>query len=279
MRIDFFQNIIDYFRGKKHLKICLHKNNLEITQEDLLRIEAYLAQKPSRKAKSVLYTCITNDYDNIEEIKTYKYVNPDWDYICFTDNEEHIKQGQIGIWEIKPLQFMELDNVRNNRWHKLNPHILFPEYEESIYIDPNINILTEYLFRLIKKKNLPFIQPNHFKNTCVYQEYKDVLYNKMDDEKLIIDEYNLLKENKMPKRYGFGENNLLYRKHNLPLIVEIDTEWWEMVKNYAKRDQLSLAYILWKHKIRIKDIVFKNTRADKKNFYVFAHKKGREVKG
>lgn len=276
MRINLLQNFIDIFRGKRHIKIYLHENNLEITQEDLLRIENYLAQKSSRKAKSVLYTCITNDYDDIEAIKTYKYINNDWDYVCYTDNQEHINQGQIGIWEIRPLQFNELDDVRNNRWHKLNPHILFPEYEESIYIDPNINILTDKIFKIIEKKNRPFIQPYHFKNTCIYYEYKEVLNNKMDDEKLIIDEYNLLKENKMPKRYGFGENNLLYRRHNLPEIIEIDNEWWSMVKNYAKRDQLSLAYILWKHHIKIKEITFKNTRADKKNFYVFAHKKGRK---
>ena len=275
MRIAFLQNIIDYFRGKRHLKICLHEKNLEITPDDISRIESYLAYKPSRKAKSILYTCITNDYDDIEAIKTYKYVNPDWDYVCFTDNQEHINQGQIGIWEIRPLQFNELDNVRNNRWHKLNPHILFPEYGESIYIDPNINILTDFLFKLIRKKNLPFLEPYHYLNTCIYQEYKDVLQAKLDKDSIILEEFELIKKEGMPKRYGFGENNLLYRKHNLPEIAAIDNEWWNMVVNYSKRDQLSLAYILWKHNIKIKKMTFKNTRADKDNFYVFAHKKGR----
>ncbi len=277
MRISIIQDIIDFVRHKKHVKVYFNNANLAISQDDIKRIESYLAQKPSRKSKSVLYTCITNDYDDIEAIKTYKYVNPDWDYVCFTDNEEHISQGQIGIWEIRPLVYEDSDNTRNNRWHKLNPHVIFPEYEESIYIDPNINIMTEYLFDLIKEKNLPFVQPKHFKNNCIYQEFKDVLHRKLDDEKLIKDELALIKKDKMPKKYGFGENNLLYRKHNLPQIVEIDNEWWEMVKNYAKRDQLSLAYLLWKHGIKINEITFKNTRLDKDNFYVFAHKKGKGV--
>ena len=277
MRINFLQNIIDFVRGKKHVETYFHEKNLEITPDDISRIEDYLAYKPTRKAKSVLYTCITNNYDDIEAIKTYKYVNPDWDYVCFTDNQEHINQGKIGIWEIRPLVYTESDNTRNNRWHKLNPHVIFPEYEESIYIDPNINILTDKVFKTIEEKNLPFVQPRHFKNTCIYQEYKDVLHRKLDDVKLIKDELALIKKDKMPKNYGFGENNLLYRRHNLPQIVKIDTEWWNMVLNYAKRDQISLAYLLWKNGIEIKDITFKNTRLDPDNFYVFAHKRGVNV--
>lgn len=279
MKIKIVQNLIDKLRKKTKVKLYFHEKNIEITADDIQRIESYLAQKSSRKAKSVLYTCITNDYDDIEAIKTYKYINNDWDYVCFTDNQEHINQGQIGIWEIRPLQFCELDDTRNNRWHKLNPHLLFTEYEESIYIDPNINIITDRIFKIIQEKNQSFILPKHFKNECIFKEYRDVLKNNLDNADLINAELKLIKKDGMPKNYGFGENNILYRKHNLPEIIKIDSEWWEMVKNYAKRDQLSLAYLLWKNGINIKEITFKNSRLDPENFYVFAHKKGREVKG
>lgn len=89
------------------------------------------------KAKRVIYTCITGKYDTL---KTMKYIDKDWDYICFTDNAS-IKPD--GVWEIKPLQFSELDNSRNNRWHKLNPHLILSDYENSIYIDGNIRIKTK----------------------------------------------------------------------------------------------------------------------------------------
>ena len=117
-----------------------NKNNFK-SKCDEKYIQDYLEYKNQRVPKGVIYTCITNDYDDINEIKTYKYVNKDWDYVCFTDNKEHIEKGQIGIWEIKPLMYNESDNTRKNRWHKFHPHILFPQYSQSIYIDANINIL------------------------------------------------------------------------------------------------------------------------------------------
>ena len=78
------------------------------------------------------------------------------------------------------------------------------------------------------------------------------------------------------KNYGFTENNLIYRKHNEKDIVDLMDEWWYLLKNYAKRDQLSFVWLLWKRGIEIEDITFKNTRIDTDNFYVFDHKKSRE---
>ena len=208
-------------------QICFcpdNKNNCK-EDNDSQRIQEYLDYKHTRKAKSVVYTCITNDYDDLREIEIYKYIDKDWDYVCFSDNEEMIKQGQIGIWEVKPLQFKELDNTRNNRWHKILPHKIFPQYEESIYIDANINILSEYLFNLVKQSDKVFMQPRHFKNMCIYKEYEDVLNAMLDDKKLILDELEFIKEAGMPKNYGFGENNILYRKHNDEKIIKINEDW------------------------------------------------------
>ena len=81
-----------------------------------------------KQMKKVLYSCITGGYDNIP---VHKYVAPDWDYVLFTDNENLIKLGKYEHWNIKPLVFNKLTNVKNSRWHKVNAHILFPEYDYS----------------------------------------------------------------------------------------------------------------------------------------------------
>ena len=107
------------------------------------------------------------------------------------------------------------------------------------------------------------------------KEYENVLDAKLDGKKLILDELELIKNSGMPKNYGLGENNILYRKHNDEKMIKIDEEWWQMVSNYAKRDQLSFAYLLWKNGINIKESTFENSRLQTEHFYVFAHKKGR----
>ena len=203
------------------------KNNYK-TDNDFERISQYLDYKKTRKAKSVVYTCITNGYDNIYELEAYGYINPEWDYVCFTDNQDEIKAQRIGIWEMRPLQFDKSDVSRINRWHKMHPHILFPEYEESIYIDSNINILTDFLFKEIKRLNQPFVLPRHFKNMCIYSEYNDVLQAKLDTAERINQARDFMKKEGMPQNYGFCENNVLYRQHHNTQIIDIMEEWWNL---------------------------------------------------
>ena len=261
---------------ESHADRCFpHHINAFQSSNDEKNIQAYLTYKPTRQAKGVVYTCITNDYDDIRQIKTYHYIDPDWDYVCFTDNPQNISCGQVGIWQIRPLQFTQLDNTRNNRYHKLHPHLLFPQYNQSIYIDANINILSSFLFNLIKATDENFLLPRHFKSTCIYQEYREVLAVKLDDPSLVEQERQLLKESGMPEQYGFCENNVLYRKHHDPQVKLLMQNWWKMVVKYSKRDQLSLTYLLWKQGIHPANITFENTRHLTHDFYVFAHRKGK----
>lgn len=262
---------------ESHADRCFpHHINAFQSASDEKKIQEYLTYKPTRKAKGVIYTCITNNYDDIHGMKSHQYINKDWDYVCFTDNQEDVKLGQIGIWQMRPLQFNQLDNTRNNRYHKLHPHLLFPEYQESIYIDSNINILSSFLFDFIQANNGNFLLPKHFKNTCIYNEYQDVLDSKLDDPNLIEQERQVLEKAGMPNQYGFCENNVLYRKHHEPQVKSLMQDWWEMVTKYSKRDQLSLTYLLWKQGIKPADITFENTRYKTNDFYVFGHRK-REI--
>lgn len=255
----------------------LRTGNLEALAGDADRIADYLAYKKTRKAKGVVYSCITNGYDSIEKKLIYRYTNPDWDYVCFSDDERLIQQGQVGIWEVRPLAFAQLDNTRNSRWHKTHPHVLFPDYEESIFIDGNINILSDYLFRVIREKHAAIVLPRHFKNLCIYQEYADVEAAHFDKPEVLKAELRYIEEQGMPAMYGMGETNILYRRHSEPLCVDICNEWWEMIAQYSKRDQLAFTYVLWKHGIKVGDITFENARMLKEHFFFFNHEKPHPV--
>lgn len=274
------QNPLIHFltKGKYYCYYPDNNNNFK-SSKDIKIIENYLEYKKKRKAKGIVYTCITNNYDDINEIKTYSYVDRDWDYICFTDNEEHIAQKQIGIWEILPLQYTNSDATGNNRWHKMHPHRLFPEYEESIYVDANINILTDKIFQTITQSKNNILVPEHYSYNCIYFELKGSMKTHLHIKDKIEKELNFIKTQGMPKNYGFTENNILYRRHNDMEIINIMNEWWEIFNKFAPRDQFSFTYLLWKHNINIEDIIFQNTRLDNLNFYVFDHKKGIKNEG
>ena len=42
------------------------------------------------------------------------------------------------------------------------------------------------------------------------------------------------------------EGALIVRKHNEKECVYLMEQWWEQIKNYSHRDQLSFNYVLWK---------------------------------
>lgn len=240
-------------------------------------INDFINAQSKRKTQKVVYTCISNNYDNLEELKGYKYIDYNWDYVCFTDSEKLIKKEKVGIWEIRPLQFTKLDNTRNNRWHKIHPHLLFPEYTESVYIDANINILTSKFFDIVNQTSKDILLPVHANNTDLYRELKWAKEMHFDDDAVVDKQRKLIEKSGFPPNYGMFENNLIYRKHFTPEIIDIMNEWWHFVENYSRRDQTSLAYIFWKHNRKISDYCLDNTRRDFKNFCIFKHKKGYAV--
>src|SRR5690606_14433580 len=98
------------------------------------------------------------------------YIAEDWDYVCFTDDPELLAKEKEGVWEIRALAATGYAPGQANRWHKMHPHILFVDYEESVYVDGNINIISSYLFDEIGARDVPFLLPRHFARNCVYRE-------------------------------------------------------------------------------------------------------------
>lgn len=242
---------------------------------DEKQISTYLNYKKDRKTDRVIYICIIGNYDDLNEIKAYTYFDKEWDYVCFTDNHDLINQKQFGIWEIRPLQYTKMDNTRNNRWHKLHPHILFPEYKESIYLDANINIISPYIFNHLKEWNKKFLFPQHCCNFELYQENLNMIQSKIDHQDLLQNGIDQIKASGFPQGYGLSENNLIYRQHHDQQIINTMNDWWNMIEKYAKRDQCYFSYALWKNNLSVQDYLIPNTRILYNDFCVFIHKANR----
>ena len=220
--------------------------------------------------KKVMYSCITGAYDRLIN---HHYISDDYDYVCFTDNPELLKLRVYGVWRIRPLVFNKLDNIRNSRWHKTHPHELFHEYEESIWIDSNINVLTDYIFTLINNTKKDFLTPKHFKNDCIYEELKYIVKCHKDTKHNMQVLHDLYTNEEMPHKLGAPETNLLYRRHKNKNIIKIMNMWWNMIEKYSSRDQASFMYVIWKNHINPDAIFIPNLRIDFKNFAFSAHNK------
>lgn len=267
-----------------HVQNLLRKNInpkisciLDTTKKSILINEYQTKQSKqispySQKNKKVLYTCITGNYDGLIQ---HNYISPDWDYFCYTDQENLLARKTAGHWQIKPLEHKTANPQLTGRWHKTHPHVLLPEYDMCLYLDGNINVLTPYLFELVaqKQNQCIFGQFVHPVRDCIYDEILACLAGKKENKAKLENVKNLLLQNHFPAHWGLSETGILFRKHNDPLCMEIMDSWWFMLENYSVRDQISLMYILWKKNLQPEWLCPHAYRQLKHDFSVIRHKK------
>jgi lipopolysaccharide biosynthesis glycosyltransferase len=260
---------ISYFLNHQRFEGYQFNENLWVPE--VSKINDYLAQCENRKATKVVYTCITNNYNQL--MQPYS-IDPEWDYVCFTDCEDLLRSERVGIWKIRKIVVDDLDYSRINRWHKVNPHLLFPEYQESLYLDGNINIISRYIYETVRSTKSPMLFSRHFSRNCAYEEIRALLASRRiseENKNLITIQRDIYEANNFPKNYGLSENNVIYRKHHIDIVKSVMTQWWAWLRDFSSRDQASLAYVLWKNEILFSNITISNIRVSYKDFWIVRH--------
>ena len=248
----FYEDIKD--GGLKEIKYSTYvehygSGSWGISKKKTINSNAWLNQHRNLwnypRPDKVVYTCIIGGYDTLLEPRV---VEPDVDYICFTDNT-NIKSN---VWEIRQIPYevsdMNLSNVKKQRCIKINPHKYLSEYKMSLWIDGNIEILSTVskLFNEnIDSEKSVFI-PQHPERNCIYAEGSAVIRLKKDTKENVNRQLNGYREEGFPPDYGLVQSNIIIRKHNDYECIKLMEKWWEELKNKSHRDQLSFNYAVWK---------------------------------
>ena len=122
------------------------------------------------------------------------------------------------------------------------------------YIDTNFIIygnISEFIERLLTPKFDIYIF-EHPNRNCIYQEVEAVIISNKEMSDIAYEIRDKYEKLKFPYNFGLSENCLIVRKHNTKNCINLMEIWWEQIKNFSKRDQLSLSYILWKTGYKIK---------------------------
>lgn len=196
------------------------------------------------KNKLVVYTCITGGYDTLREVK---YLSPNVDYICFTDNAA-LKSK---TWKILPLPadlLSEKSVIKRQRFIKILPHKYLSEYDSSLWVDSNIEIIGD-LYDFFKKydlnKKILYVN-KHPSRDCIYREQLAVIRLKKDTFENTSEQINRYRDEGFPEHYGLAETNILLRKHNDKRCVSLMEAWANEIRQGSHRDQLSFNYCVWK---------------------------------
>jgi hypothetical protein len=188
----------------------------------------------------VIYTAITGGKD---ALRPPLHVPPDVRCVCFTDDPSLRSDG----WEIRVLDGSEPDPGRHARRPKLLPHLFLPEFEWSLWVDANFQIvgnlepfLSEHLPRA------PFQAFRHGERRCAYDEVEACIAHKKACPSLLRAQAGRYREAGMPDGLAVVQGAVLLRRHKQANVVATMELWWHETTRGSCRDQVSLPYVLWR---------------------------------
>ena len=198
------------------------------------------------KERIAVYTCVTGKYDKIGFCPSSE---EGVDFICLT-NRPH---GPPADWQTRKLQSPpRLGNGHDiSRYHKIFPHHVLPEYRYSVYLDGNIGFTGSFVGAVekIRSTSVSLAAFRHPDRRSLREESEAChLQRKFDGYDSRRREWQLraYEDEGMRLDEPIAANYFLVRDRAHPLFDQSMSLWWSQLFEFTKRDQLSLAYVLWK---------------------------------
>ena len=254
---DFFRiRRIGFARFRVRLKAVFNKKTIEdyelsYSYDHSFEIDYSSNNKPTHRI--AVYTSIFGNYDPLCEPL---YVSPYCDYYAITDQTIPSDSVWKAIDTSSIEGFSNLDNYHKSKYCKMFPHILFPEYDCSIWVDGNVQIVADLfpLYDRIPETHIigMFQNPKH---NCIYTESSYNVFLGNVNTKQMKRQIETYKKEGFPKQFGLREFSIIVRKHHDPICIKLMNDWWTQVNTFTMRDQISFPYVLWKNGLTI-DYVF-----------------------
>ena len=196
--------------------------------------------------KKCVFFCIAGDYDCLHEPTV---ITPGWDYICFTNNPK-LKSKNL---EIRYVDNNGLSDKKLSRKIKSLNHRWVGDYDISIAIDgsmyPNCNLDNFIDIFLPDDKKIDMVMHDRKIRKGVYAEASKCIAKKKDDPNIIRQQMDFYRKEGLPEDTGIFSCGIIIRKHNRLNVEEHCERWWQQLKKWSYRDQLSFNYVLWKYKL------------------------------
>lgn len=193
-----------------------------------------------------VYTAIFGNYDQLHEPG---FTPDNVDYFVYTDGE--VPAG--GKWKKRPwedvMDASAMTGTEKNRYLKMFPHLLFPEYEYSVYVDGNNLVTGDLTAMAARTEDFPVAMHLHKTRDCVYKEIDACIATRKNSVQALTEHRTLLKRMGVPEQWGLLAAAVIARRHHDPLCIKIMETWWDCFLHGCRRDQIGLIHCLWKLKI------------------------------
>ena len=192
-------------------------------------------------ARIAVFTALFGGYDDIRD----PLVHPDnIDYFIITDQQ----LDEESCWRRLPADLIPADvegDIARNRWVKMHPHLLFPNYDYSIYLDSNCWVVSDLTPLIATLGSFPVAMFPHKNRDCVYDEVEACLLQRKDRRSALEEHRQVLVDHGVAHHAGLAEATVIARRHHDPASVELMDRWWQEFAALSNRDQIALADCLW----------------------------------
>lgn len=265
-------NVLKYI--KNHINNKEVKKKVDAISFKINREDVFFADPAPLGLTGVAYSCITGTYDKPKE--PY-YKDPHLTYMMFTDKIEHIDKKNTSIWELKPVYCEGLSGGKNyiNRYYKFHPFELFQGYNYSIYLDGNVQIISDVskLFSIARDSKTGIAMHKHAHMNCIYKNALWCEYNGRGNIDLIHKQVEKYKREGFPDNFGLLEATIIVVDLHNQNAKNLMNQWWtEFIDCGSGRDQISLPYILWKNGFTVDDVgILGNDEYHNPKFRIYEH--------
>lgn len=211
-----------------------------------------------------VYTCITGDYDVLNEIEN---IEEEIDYYCFTNN----KNIKSNTWKVIYIKDDSLTNIELARKIKILGHPVINEtYDTQLWMDGSISFnkkIMDFIKTYLGDKDT-FVAFRHGKRNTIKEESKACIQLKKEKRENIDRLMAFYKKEKYKDDNGLIESTVYIKRVHDKLVQETMKLWFSMITSYTTRDQLSFNYCIDKTGLSVKWInkkVFDNDWFDYKN--------------
>lgn len=226
-------------------------------------------------AEIAIYTCITGGYDILRQPSV---IWPEADYICFVPEGVtpappaapvaggHSAEGTSsrggfgktgrsdGVWQIREFSCDAGGDLLKSRYPKINPHLVLPDYEFSLWMDGNTTVADASLYDILKQKmdsGVVYSGLCHPLRDCIYDEALRCLQTGRISLQGYLKTVLRLKLNGFKTHQGLTENNVIFRRQLSPEVVKMDKLWWKLLLGGPYRDQLFFIYAMQKAGVKL----------------------------
>lgn len=190
-------------------------------------------------ARICVYTTLFGDIDDLIPVVN---TAPGVDFLCFTDRPREAPGWRQIIIDSEPT-----DNNLKAKVFKVLPHLHLQDYTHSMFVDANtvfLGRLTELIWLCLLSGD--FVMWQHPLRDDAYMEVNTIIAHRRHEPVGVIDQVSHYSKEGLPSNTGLFEASFIWRRHGAPEVIALMEQWWGQIGQFSKRDQISLAYLVWK---------------------------------